>query len=110
MDDFATQKNRRLGRQIAFTLPRHSVLSGHVFRWPGRFESVLLAFMKKPSRREQHGEPSRRSPRDCRKDGGKEGRWAFSLASENLFALGWTAQARRVAYRTVDGELRFLPL
>ena len=46
----------------------------------------------------------------ARKNGGKEGRWAFSLSSESLFTLGATEQARRVAYRTVTGELRFLPL
>jgi len=66
--------------------------------------------MKKPSRRDHPGETSRGSQRDGRKNGGKEGAWAFNLASESLFALGATEQARRVAYRTATGELRFLPL
>jgi hypothetical protein len=66
--------------------------------------------MKKPSRRDQRGESSRRSQREERKHGSKKGGWAFNLASESLFALGSTEGARRVAYRTADGELRFLPL
>ncbi|MCE0498584.1 MAG: hypothetical protein LV481_11620 [Methylacidiphilales bacterium] len=65
--------------------------------------------MKKPARRTHPSETSRRSPRDCRRDGAKEGRWSFNLASEILFALGSTESARRVAYRTPTGELRFLP-
>jgi hypothetical protein len=38
------------------------------------------------------------------------GRWAFNLASENLFLLGATPGTRRVYYRTPGNELRFLPL
>jgi hypothetical protein len=68
-----------------------------------------MPFMKKPSRRSQPGETVRRSPKDCRQDGTKEGRWSFNLASDILFALGSTEGARRVAYRTPTGELRFLP-
>jgi hypothetical protein len=66
--------------------------------------------MKKTSRPDHPGEASRRSPRDGRKKQGKDSRWVFNLASESLFALGSTEQARRVAYRTADGTLRFLPL
>lgn len=61
--------------------------------------------MKKPSRPNHSSETSRRSGRDCR----KEGRWEFNLAGETLIALGSTERARRVAYRTPTGELRFLP-
>jgi len=66
--------------------------------------------MKKPDRREHPSETPRRRQRDGRQNGGKEGRWSFNLASEIFFALGSTEHARRVAYRTADGELRFLPL
>jgi len=66
--------------------------------------------MKKPSRHDQPGKPSHRSRRDRRRNGGSEGRWEFNLASEILFALGSTDVARRAAYRTAGGELRFLPL
>ena len=64
--------------------------------------------MKKPSLRDYPGENFH--GKAGAKNGGKEGRWAFNLASESLFALGSTEKARRVAYRTVTGELRFLPL
>ena len=66
--------------------------------------------MKKPSRPDRPSDASRRSPRECRKKEGGDSRWVFSLAGESLFALGSTEQARRVAYRTADGTLRFLPL
>ncbi len=66
--------------------------------------------MKKPSRREHPEEPSRPNKREESKKGSKKGGWAFNLASESLFALGSTEGARRVAYRTASGELRFLPL
>ena len=65
--------------------------------------------MKKPARRSPPSETPRRSPKDCRREGAKEGRWSFNLASDILFALGSTESARRVAYRTPTGELRFLP-
>jgi len=65
--------------------------------------------MKKTARRDHPSETSRRSHRAYSQNGGKEGGWAFNLASENLFALGSTGPARRVAYRTATGELRFLP-
>jgi hypothetical protein len=64
--------------------------------------------MKKPVQRDQSGTP--RSQRADIKKGEKEGRWAFDLSGESLFALGSTENARRVAYRTATGELRFLPL
>jgi hypothetical protein len=101
-------ENRRLGQQAAFLLTRRSALSGHAFRWSEKALGVnaLPTFMKKSSRRDHPSEPPRRSQRDCRQDG----RWSFNLASESLFALGTTESARRVAYRTADGQLRFLPL
>jgi hypothetical protein len=66
--------------------------------------------MKKPSRPDHTSEASRRGPREGRNKQGKDNRWVFNLAGESLFALGSTDQARRVAYRTADGTLRFLPL
>ncbi len=68
-----------------------------------------MPIMKKQTRRIHPDETPRRSPRDCRRDGAKEGRWSFNLAGDNLFALGSTESVRRVAYRTPTGELRFLP-
>jgi hypothetical protein len=65
--------------------------------------------MKKASRRDHPSEPSHRSQRACQQKGGSEGRWEFS-ASGSLIALGSTDTARRAAYRTAEGELRFLPL
>jgi hypothetical protein len=65
--------------------------------------------MKKPTRPDQTSEASRRSSQECRSQGAKGGGWSFNLATENLFALGSTDKARRVAYRTATGELRFLP-
>lgn len=95
----------RLGQQVAFSLsPRSALLGrrlGHaVTPWK---------FMKKTSRRDHPSEPSHRSPRACRQNGGSEGRWEFT-ASGSLFALGSTDAVRRAAYRTVAGEMRFLPL
>ena len=63
--------------------------------------------MKKSSHRE---EGSRGSKKVRSEKTSREGRWAFNLASESLFALGSTETARRAAYRTATGELRFLPL
>ena len=65
--------------------------------------------MKKTSRPDRLHETSSQSRRDGRKKK-QEDRWAFNLASETLFALGSSESARRVAYRSSDGELRFLPL
>jgi hypothetical protein len=65
--------------------------------------------MKKPSRRDHPGEPSCRSRQDCRRNGGSEGRWEF-ITSGSIFAVGSNGTARRAAYRTAEGELRFLPL
>jgi len=63
-----------------------------------------LTFMKKNARRDHVNQTSRQS------DNSKTGRWSFNLATESLFTLGSTEQARRVAYRTATGEIRFLPL
>jgi hypothetical protein len=60
--------------------------------------------MKKPIRSNPSSEATSSN------HGKKEGSWSFNLASESLFALGATEKARRVAYRTATGELRFLPL
>jgi hypothetical protein len=65
--------------------------------------------MKKASRRDHPSEPPPRNPRDGRQKAWSEGRWEFT-ASGSLFALGSTDAARRAAYRTAAGELRFLPL
>ena len=65
--------------------------------------------MKKSSRRDHPSEPSQRNRRDCQQKNGSEGRWEFA-AGGSLIALGSTGAARRAAYRTTDGELRFLPL
>jgi len=66
--------------------------------------------MKKPSHRDESGAASPQGQKPSPRNKGKEGRWVFSLASERLFSLGTTEQARRIAYRTATGELRFLPL
>jgi hypothetical protein len=63
--------------------------------------------MKKPSRRDHPSEPSSRNQKDCRQNGA--GKWEFS-ASGSLISLGSTEASRRAAYRTAEGELRFLPL
>ena len=100
-----SHNNFRSGQQVAFTLlPRFALLGHRLER--GAFH---LSFMKKPSRRDHPSEPSHRNRRDCRQNGGSEGRWEFT-ASGSLFALGSTDAVRRAAYRTADGELRFLPL
>jgi len=65
--------------------------------------------MKKASRRDHPGESSRPSREDGRKKSGSDGRWEF-ITSGSIFALGSGASARRAAYRTATGELRFLPL
>ena len=95
----------RLGRQVASSLSPRSALLGHRL---GR-AVIPWNFMKKPSRRDHPSESSHRSPRDCRQNGGSEGRWEFT-ASGSLFALGSTDAVRRAAYRTAAGEMRFLPL
>ncbi len=61
--------------------------------------------MKKPFHPEQPRERPRRSLREGQK---KDGRWEFA-SSQSLFTLGADERARRVAYRTATGELRFLP-
>jgi len=71
--------------------------------------NYLLNFMKKPSRRDHPSEPSNRNRRDCRQNGASEGRWEF-ITSGSIFAIGSNGTARRAAYRSADGELRFLPL
>jgi hypothetical protein len=63
--------------------------------------------MKRP---QQHDQPSRKGHKVSPKNETKEGRWSFNLTGESLFSLGTTENARRVAYRTAAGELRFLPL
>jgi hypothetical protein len=95
----------RFGRQVAFRLSRRSALLGHTL------ERAVFRFniMKKPSRRDHPSESSHRSSRDCRQKGGSEGRWEF-ITSGNIFTLGSNGTARRAAYRTAEGELRFLPL
>jgi hypothetical protein len=67
-------------------------------------------FMKRPSHRDESGKTSHQGQKVSPKSEVKEGRWSFNLASESLFSLGSTDNARRVAYRTATGELRFLPL
>ena len=61
--------------------------------------------MKKSARNEHASETSRRSARGSQADG----KWEFA-ASQSLYTLGSTEQAKRVAYRTATGEVRFLPL
>jgi hypothetical protein len=65
--------------------------------------------MKKSSRRDHPSEPSSRNRRECRQSGGSEGRWEF-ITSGSIFSIGSNGTARRAAYRSADGELRFLPL
>jgi hypothetical protein len=62
--------------------------------------------MKKPSHSSGRS-GQRRGPREARAAAGS---WAFNLATESLFALGSSEAVRRVAYRTSDGRIRFLPL
>jgi len=65
--------------------------------------------MKKPSRRDNSIEPSPRQQRNGRRKDGNEGRWEF-ITSGSIFTLGTNGTARRAAYRTAEGELRFVPL
>jgi hypothetical protein len=65
--------------------------------------------MKETFRRDHPSEPSHRSQRASHQKGGSEGRWEY-ITSGSIFALGAGETARRAAYRTADGELRFLPL
>jgi hypothetical protein len=62
--------------------------------------------MKKASRIPSPSESSHRGGAACR----TEGRWAFNLASERLFAFGSTLSGKRGAYLTAQGEMRFLSL
>ncbi|HEY0257740.1 MAG TPA: hypothetical protein VGC39_09880, partial [Candidatus Methylacidiphilales bacterium] len=74
------------------------------------FLETASDFMKTPSRRDHPRATARRNRGGCPASSGSVGRWSFNLASENLFALGSTDAIRRAAYRTADGQLRFLPL
>jgi len=65
--------------------------------------------MKKTIRREQLVESTQQSKRDRRRNEGNQGRWEF-ITSGSIFALGPHQTARRAAYRSATGELRFLPL
>ncbi len=93
--------NRQVGREVAFTFLRHTGLLNRVNHRP--------SFMKKSSRRDCPSEPTHRSQRACQQKGGSEGRWEFT-ASGSLISLGSIDAVRRAAYRTAEGELRFLPL
>ncbi len=66
--------------------------------------------MKKPSRRDHPRATARRSQGDCQSQNGSVGPWEFNVASESLFPLGLPDGVHRVAYRTADGQVRFLPL
>jgi len=112
MELLAAFEIQRVGRQAALRFVRRSVKSGleHSRSERANVATFPSSFMKKPSRSDQPSEPSRRNQQDCRKKSGSEGKWSFNLASESLFSLGAIGQARRVAYRTPTGELRFLPL
>jgi hypothetical protein len=65
--------------------------------------------MKKSFRRDHPSEPSSRNRREYRPSSGSEGRWEF-ITSGSIFSIGSNGSARRAAYRSADGELRFLPL
>ena len=65
--------------------------------------------MKKTSRRDHPSEPSYRNRRYDSQNGGSSGRWEF-ITSGSIFAIGSNGTARRAAYRTAEGELRFVPL
>jgi hypothetical protein len=71
-----------------------------------RLMGSVLAFMKKTNRRDEPSEASRRSPKGCLHESG----WAFNLATERLFSLGSLDGFQRMAYRTAQGDVRFLPL
>jgi hypothetical protein len=68
--------------------------------------TAFLIDMKKTTRRNQPSAPTHRGFRACR----SQERWTFSHTSERLFALGSAEGVQRFAYRTMMGELRFLPL
>jgi hypothetical protein len=72
----------------------------------GLLGNSRINFMKKTAPRNAPSESTRRSSRACR----APERWAFNHTSDRLFALGSTQSVRRFAYRTMMGELRFLPL
>ena len=100
---------RQLVHVKANSAANSSPVSTHLHGGALRFVSVLHAFpdfMKKTARRNQPSESTRRSSRACR----TPERWAFSHTSDRLFALGSSGSVRRFAYRTMMGELRFLPL
>ena len=78
--------------------------------WLCRYKRAAFDSMKNPSRRDSPRATARRSHGDCPDVTGSVGRWAFSLATESLFPLGSTESARRAAYRSADGQIRFLPL
>ena len=87
--------------------PKLPELSGKTLRLKlARAPQAFRLFMKKKIRRDPPSETTRRSSEACL----TPERWAFSHTSERLFALGSTESARRFAYRTMMGELRFLPL
>ena len=112
MDVASDVKRGKLGRQVATRFSPRLDFSSRLQGWLGiaNDKTVWNAFMKKPTRPDHPSETSRRSSGQCRSEGAKDGRWSFNLATENLFALGSTENARRVAYRTANGELRFLPI
>jgi len=98
-------KSNQTGQLVAFPFLRRSTwqearLEGIALRWN---------FMKKTSRRDHPSESSHRNQRGCQQKGGSEGRWEF-ITSGSIFAFGSGKTARRAAYRTAEGELRFLPL
>jgi hypothetical protein len=94
-----------IGQQVASPFsPRSTLLGSTLERINFR-----LSFMKKTSRHDHPSELSHRSRRDCRQNGGSEGRWEF-ITCGSIFAIGSNGTARRAAYRSADGELRFLPL
>jgi len=70
-------------------------------------DCLLNELMKKSSRREQQAESA--VSRASRANGKSDGRWEFT-SSGRLFSVGSTDAARRAAYWTAGGELRFLPL
>jgi hypothetical protein len=66
--------------------------------------------MRKSARREENGNhPAQGPAKSARRKDGHTGPWEFT-SSGRLFAMGATDAARRVAYRTADGQMRFLPL
>ena len=71
--------------------------------------AFFFNFMKRPPRPDHPRATARRSQRDCLAQNGSSGRWEFNLATGSLFVLGSTERVRQAAYRTADGQLRFLP-